>query len=353
MHASLRAQPGRMALNRTPCGPRALPPTFGARRAARRAGPAPAPARAAAPGGDAGAGSAGPHGTAPAPGGAPEHAPMLLLLAQARLAALEDFRALAARLHASPLQGGAGAADPAEALLHAARFASPSLEAEDVMPRVQALADAVALRAAEIVAAEASAEAAAARAAAAGQDEDDEARGRKRRRRAGVGFAPDEADLDAAPSSSGPGGWGADSRRRAEAGAAARLRALAGVMADEGFRLNEADPFDPDNTYLDRLLARRLGEQRPHLPWPPWIPGAPPAGRDADVLGVGRARPTQEGYYNLRPPKRLMSERLTSTHTPPAPPQARRARSRCCGSPSRGARGCRFRRTARLATACC
>jgi len=72
------------------------------------------------------------------------HPPVLLLLAQARLAALDDFRALAAQLHASPLHGGF---DVAEALAHIARHASPSLDPADIAASIDGITGAVRARA--------------------------------------------------------------------------------------------------------------------------------------------------------------------------------------------------------------
>lgn len=225
------------------------PATAVTRTAPRRRVAAAPPPRSAAPGSPqheqpAPAGDAAPRPDASSPSSpaaagdaAPEHAPVLLLLAQARLAALEDFRALVSAINASPLQGGA-AVDPALALAHAARFANPSLEPAAVIAEVDRLADAALCAAAE-AAARAEAGAAATRAAKRGR----------------VGFGGGGGWGSAVAD----GGWGADSRRRAEAALATKLMAVAAVMEAEGFASNAADPFDPDNTYIDRMLARRLG----------------------------------------------------------------------------------------------
>ncbi|KIZ02243.1 hypothetical protein MNEG_5715 [Monoraphidium neglectum] len=180
---------------------------------------------------------------------------------QARLAALEDFREqVVAPLNAGPLWAAGAAPDPALALAHFSRFANPSLEPDAILSEVQTLADAVLQRAAAIAAQEASTVAAAIAASEAASPRAQHcSRGRGR---AGVEFAANEAAWSSSPRASGPGGWGADSRRRAEAAAAARLGALRGVMVDAAFRSNAIDPWDPENTYIDRLLARRLGTPR-------------------------------------------------------------------------------------------
>ncbi|GBF94336.1 hypothetical protein Rsub_06958 [Raphidocelis subcapitata] len=150
------------------------------------------------------------------------HMPVALLLAQARLAALEDFRAFASELNSAPLLGGGGF-DLPRALAHVARFANPSYEPDEAAGLVASLARAVAQRA---------------EAMAGAQREQD---------------APSEAaHPENVPSS----------EARASEDAARRLLALVSVMEEAGFAVNHADPYDPSNTYIDSLLDRRLGTPR-------------------------------------------------------------------------------------------
>jgi hypothetical protein len=114
--------------------------------------------------------------------GAPNHPPVQLLLAQARLAALEDFRALAEALRAAPLQG-ATAFDVTEAQAHIARFANPSLEPHSIADQIGQIAAAVMQRADAMAAiqrqqeADAAAAATAAAAAATSHRDDQRAAG--------------------------------------------------------------------------------------------------------------------------------------------------------------------------------
>jgi regulator of sirC expression with transglutaminase-like and TPR domain len=146
--------------------------------------------------------------------------PVALLLAQARLAALEDFRAFASELNSAPLLGGGGF-DLPRALAHIARFANPSYEPEEAADLVASLARTVSQRCEAMAAAQ-----------------------RER-----------DADAEAAHPENVP-----SPEARASEDAARRLLALVSVMEEAGFTINHADPFDPANTYIDALLDRRLGE---------------------------------------------------------------------------------------------
>jgi hypothetical protein len=199
------------------------PPLPSARPLRVRAADSDAAARGAAdpftPAGPAGGAAAGPE--APPP----EHPPIALLLAQARLAALEDFRAAAYQMHAAPLAGGPAFDLPA-ALSALARHANPSLEPSAVGAEVARLAAAVSARAAAMA--------------------------RVQR----------QADAEAAEAAGGGGGAAAQpvAQARAAEDAARKLLALVSVMEDEGFTINRGDPWDPANTFIDTLLERRLGE---------------------------------------------------------------------------------------------
>lgn len=220
------------------------------------------------------------------------HLPVMLLVSQARLAALEDFRASVAALHAGPSlhdicmpAASAPPFDAAEALAHIARFAQPGIDPGEVCVPLQRIADEAKRRERALFALFEDQRLMERQKQQRQQQQQEEReapsddfdggqqqRQHKRRRL---------ADSDARPARQVPdeGGWAA---RHAEA-AAAQLLALGSAMAEMGFSPNLVDPHDPDNCFADRILQRRIGTPftlallwlavagRMGLPLVPWI----------------------------------------------------------------------------------
>lgn len=241
------------------------------------------------------------------------HPPVALLIARARLEALEAFRAAVAPLRESPLSAGAGGGgggggfDLPAALAAVARFANCSADASEARAGVEALAGEVRARAEQMRALQEAAERGDADAAAAAALNNAAAAAAASTAApwleepsapplgAGSSLSGDLfgytdpwsgelAGFGAAPSDSGSfgsvSGWAAHANNshgavngaaNAAADSAAalaaedlsrRLLALVSVMEDAGFGLNHGDPWDPANTYIDTLLERRLGTPR-------------------------------------------------------------------------------------------
>lgn len=176
-----------------------------------------------------------------------EPLPILLLIAKARLSALEDFRAVAAALHASPMQGTAPRHLLAAAAVHMARFVNPSLQPEEVYDQLQRVGDAAMRRSLQMR-----------------SEWLQEGDGRSEQLQSHHQHQQNEQqpkqEQQRVSEPARISGYGCKVEHQHAEQLALQLVALMREMGEgQGFACNHADLHDPANSCIDTMLTRRLG----------------------------------------------------------------------------------------------